>query len=44
MSDNVTRERIRKLEATALNNLDNNLEEEIVENLEDLEDLEDLNI
>jgi hypothetical protein len=44
MSDNVARDRIGKLEATALNNLENNLEEEIVENLEDLEDLEDLNI
>src|SRR4028119_1380823 len=44
MSDNVARDRIRKLEATALNNLENNLEEEIVENLEDLEDLEDWNI
>jgi hypothetical protein len=43
MSDNVARDRIQKLAATALNNLDNSIDDETVENLEDLEDLEDLN-
>ena len=39
MPDNVARDGRKKLAATALNNLDNSIGDEIVENLEDLENL-----